>query len=274
MLKKENVFIITILLLPFILLLMILKFTNVLTDYFYNYIIIISILFYLFMFIESLFFMLDDIINSKKKLRIILVILIPLIYIPIFYLKNISRDDKYLSYIIFFLNIGLITGVYFCFKKSLTNYYIENEAEKIIIKETFDYSSKNNEFTIKINSDYICDNTLDGYVIACDNNSNDSFIGIYSYKDNNFSQGKLDDIMSFHFEEILRVINENNYESNIEYLDNYVKINYNNMSVLLTQRNYFFTNTGYSLIIIMEASENEENIKDLENVIETIQFLN
>ena len=80
--------------------------------------------------------------------------------------------------------------------------------------------------------------------------------------------------MSFHFEEILRVINENNYESNIEYLDNYVKINYNNMSVLLTQRNYFFTDTGYSLIIIMEASENEENIKDLENVIETIQFLN
>ena len=46
------------------------------------------------------------------------------------------------------------------------------------------------------------------------------------------------------------------------------------MSVLLTQRNYFFDDKGYSLIIIMESKNKESNQEDLENVIESIQFLN
>ena len=273
MVKKENVFIITMILFPFILLLMIFRFINFLKGSFYDYIIIILCLVFLNFFIETLFFMLDEIMHSKKKSRLIFAIIVPLIYIPIYYLKNISKDDKYLSYLIFSFNLILLIGLYFSIKSFLSNYYIMKEKDKFIIKDTFDYADKNNEFTIKINSDFRCDSTIEGYAIACENNKNDSFIGIYSYKDNNFNQGKLDDIMSFHFEEILDVIKENNYESNIDYIDKYVKINYNNMSVLLTQRNYFFSDNGYSLIIIMESESSEENITDLENVIESIQFL-
>ena len=271
--KKENVFIITLILFPFILSLLIFRLINFLKSNLYDYLIIVMSLVFLFYFIETLFFMLDDIIHSNNKKRIIFVMFIPFIYIPIYYYKNISRNDKYLSYFIFTINIILIVGLYFSFRKSLSNYVILKGMEDFVLKDTFDYSDKNNVFTIKIDKDYRCDNNLEGYVFACENNKNDAFIGVYSYEDANFNQGKLDDIMSFHFEDVLRVINENNYESSIEYLDNYVKINYSDMEVLLTQRNYFFPDKGYSLIIIMESSIKDSNINDLENIIETIQFL-
>ncbi len=273
MLKKENIFITTIILFPFILLLLILRIINFLKSDFYYYIIIILSLIFIFCFIETLFFMLDDIINSNNKKRIILVIFIPLIYIPIYYFKNISSSDKYLSIFISLLNISLIIGFYFSFRNAFSNYIILNNKNKIVLKEVFKYSDKNNIFSIRINKDYRCDSKLEGYAIACDNIKNDSFIGIYSYEDNNFNQGKLDDILSFHFEEVLSVIKENNFESSIEYLDNYVKIKYNDMAVLLTHRNYFFKDNGYSLIIIKESKDYPDNIKDFENVIETIEFI-
>ena len=181
--------------------------------------------------------------------------------------------DKCISYGLFVLNILLIIGFYFSFKNFFSNYIVLKGRENFILKETFDYVSKDNIFTIKIDKNFRCDSTLEGYSIACENNNNDSFIGIYTYEDNNFNQGKLDDILSFHFEEILNVVKENNYESNIEYLDNCVKINYNNMTILLTQKNYFFEDMGYSLIIIMEIRNNESSIEDFEKVIESIQFL-
>ena len=273
MLKKDNIFITTIILFPFILLFYILRFTDFLKSNLYYYIIIVLSLIFIFCFIETLFFMLDDIIKSNKRGRIIFVFLIPFIYIPIYYFKNISSNDKYLSIFISILNISLIIGFFFSFKGVFTNYINLNNKNKIVLKDTFEYADKSNKFTIKINKDYRCDSKLEGYVIACDNLINDSFIGIYSYEDNNFNQGKIDDILSFHFEKILNVIKENNYESNIEYLDNLVRISYNDMVILLTQRNYFFKDNGYSLIIISESKDYPDNIKDFENVIETIEFI-
>ncbi len=272
--EKEYVFIITMILLPFILSLFILRFVNFLKSNIYDYIIIVTSFLFLFCFIETLFFMLDEIVHSKNKKRIIFVLLIPIIYIPIYYLKNISSSDKYLSYLLFGLNVILIIGFYFSFKNVLSNYILLKGKDDFILKDIFDYASKDNTFTIKIDGNYRCDSSLEGYSIACENNSNDSFIGFYTYQDENFNQGKLDDILSFHFEEILNIIKENNYESNIEYLDDCVKIEYNNMSVLLTQRNYIFPDKGYSLIIIMESKNKESNQEDLEKVIESIQFLN
>ena len=273
MLEKDNIFIITIILFPFILSLLILRFIDFLKDKIYDYIIIILSLIFIFCFIETLFFILDEIIHSNNKKRIAFVVFIPFIYIPIYYFKNFSSTDKYLSIFISLLNVFLITGFYYSFRDALSKYFILSNKDKIVLKDTFKYSDKNNNFTIRINENYRCNNDIEGYVIACDNIKNDSFIGIYSYEDNNFTQGKLDDILSFHFEEILNVIKENNYDGNIEYLDNYVKISYNDMVVLLTQRNYFFKDSGYSLIIIKESRDYSDNIKDFENVIETIEFI-
>lgn len=273
MIKKENIFIITMILFPFTLALMILRFTNLLKSTLYNYLIIILILIYLIFFIETLFFMLDDILHSNKKSRLIYVFLLPIIYIPIYYFKYISQSEKVLSITIWGLSILLLVGFYFSFRKRLSDYIILKGKDSIILKDIYGYSDKNNEFTINIDSNYRCDKNLDGYVIACENLMNDSFIGIYSYKDKHFNQGKLDEIMSFHLEDIVNVIKENGYEINVDYLDKYTIINYNDMNVLLAQRNYFFPYNGYSLIFIMEASDNDDNINDLENIIESIQFL-
>ncbi len=273
MIKKENIFIITMILFPFTLALMILRFINLLKSFLYNYLIIILILIYLIFFIETLFFMLDDILHSNKKSRLIYVFLLPIIYIPIYYFKYLSKDEKMLSITIWGLSILLLIGFYFSFRKSLSDYIILKGKDDIILRDIYGYSDKNNEFTINIDSNYRCDRNLEGYAIACENLKNDSFIGIYSYKDKRFNQGKLDDIMSFHFEDIIKVIKDSGYESNVEYLDKYTKVNYNDMNVLIAQRNYFFPDNGYSLIFIMESSNKEDNVNDLEKVIESIQFL-
>ena len=93
--EKENAFIITMILFPFILALLCLRFIHFLKSNIYDYIVVLLSLVFLFYFIETLFFMLDDIIHSDNKKRIVYVFLIPFIYIPLYYLKNINLKDSF-----------------------------------------------------------------------------------------------------------------------------------------------------------------------------------
>jgi len=268
---KERSFIISLILFPFNLGIFILRIINFFKSNIYDYVIIILSIIFIFYFIVCLFYTVDEILNSSKKLRIILLLLFPFLYLPFYYGKYISNKEKILSYSIIILNLLLIIGFYLTFKNKLTNYIFDNE--KVIVKEEFNYVDKLGLFTILINKNYVCD-YLEGYDLTCDDNSNDSFIGIYTYEEESFSEGKKDDIKDFHIDEIISYIKENNYTYNEEEIDDYIKITYNDMAIILKSILYNYNNKEYLLIIIKESPDYEDNIIDLEKIIETITFIN
>ena len=91
MLKNYN-YILTIILYPFILILIYLLLTNSIKGDFYLYILIAMIIVFIPSFIMSLYGILEDILNSKAKWRIILVILFSVFYIPYYYTKNVTKQ--------------------------------------------------------------------------------------------------------------------------------------------------------------------------------------
>ena len=269
---KEDSFIIAICLFPMTLLLLILRLTNFLKSDMYYYLILIMGFVFLITFIISLFYIVDEVINSKNWQRIFFVLLIPLIYLPIYYVKYVNSEDKYLGYILPIVNLGLIFGLYFSFNSFFRNYYVNKEKDNIVLKKTFKFLDKNEEFTINVDNTYTCNNNLGDYAIACDRSVDDSFIGIYSYKEKEFSEAKLDVLKEYHFDEIVDIIEENGYETEIEEINEITLIKYSNMEVLFTQKQYYENEKVYSLIIIKECPSYDDNLKDFEKMIKTIEI--
>ncbi len=270
---KTNSFIVTLVLLPFIFLLAILRCINFLKQSFYDYIILGLLFVFFISFIISLFYALDEILHSNKKSRFVLMLFFPFLYLPIYYSKYVSISEKYLSYSLLGLDIILSILFFFSFKTMFINYMTMDLMSNFALKTIYNYADKSNTFTIDVDKNYVCGNNLEGYTLSCENNKDDSFIGIYLYEKESFSEGELDDIKSFHLEDILSIINENNYEYVVNNMDDLVKIDYNDMTVLIKQNNYINENKSYCLVIIKEVLDYEENINDFNRMIDTIRFL-
>ena len=271
---RDNSFIIAVLLLPFIFTLSILKLNKVLKGEMYGYLIIVLAVVFIVGFIFSLFFALDEIANSKNKKRLLLLMLFPIFYLPIYYTKYIYKNEKYLGYVVSVANAFLITLLFLGVKSFVIDYVVAQETKNFVISDTSRYVDKNNEFSIEINNSYVCSHDLGDYAISCDREEDDSFLGIYSYSKNNFSEGELDDIKDYHLEQIYDYIKESNYEYNIEPVyGGITKINYNEMSILVRDIIVNHNDKMYYLIIVKEVKEENLDIFDYEKTIQNIVFL-
>lgn len=272
---KENSIIITISLFPLILLLSLLRFVNFLKSNLYDYLIILMSLVFFFYFIISLFLVLDEIINSNNKSRIIWVILFSIFYLPIYYTKYVSKGEKYLGFLILISSIVLSIGTVYFLQERFFQYIVLVEKKKIVLKTSYEYSDKNKLFTIHVDNNYRCDNKLGDYALSCDSYSDDSFFGVYVYNDI-IDEDEVDEILSFHIEQTLDYISENNYEASISYLDeldNLVQIEYNDMVILITEKNYIVKDKTYNLIIVKELPKSENAIINFIKNINSIKFI-
>lgn len=270
---RENTFTLALVTFPFLLILCILKINNILKSNLYSYLILFMGIIFVIAFIFSLFFALDEILNSDNKKRVVLLMLFPIIYLPIYYTKYIYKNERVFGYATSILTIVLLSGLFFSVKTFVRDYMLNINKRDLVLVSTYDLMDKNKNFTMKINNNFVCTNKLGDYVISCDDNSTDSFIGIYSYKKYSFSQGELDDIMDHHLEETIKYIKEKNYTYEVERINNFIRVTYNNMVVLMERKMHVSNNNTYCLVIIHETSQENENIIDFENSIENIEFL-
>ncbi len=274
MLKNYN-YILTIMLYPFLLLLEYLMLRDLLNGLMYQYLILLMILLFIPSFIMSLYGILEDILNSKKKYRIIFLILLPFFYLPIYYTFYISKSEKYLGIIIGVLSVGLSYLTLTAFNERLYNYLTDAYKGNVMIKEDYVYTSSNDLFSINVSKNFRCSNdNIGDYVIFCDKLDDDSFIGVYSYDIKDYSESEISDILSFHLEQTLTYIKENGYTEDIKKYDDIIEINYSNMVILLTQKNYLLNDEKYSLVIIKEMPKKLNDIEVFKKMIATIKFLN
>ena len=263
---------ITLILFPFILLLAILRMINFLKSNIYDYLIILMCLVFLWYFIVSLFYASSDILNGKK-INFVFLLLFSIFYLPIYFVKEVYNKEKYLSYILFWLNI-ILFGIFCVFLRERIIYRIvEMEKEKIVLKTKYNYVDKNNLFTIMVDNQYTCYDDLGEYSVACENKHDDSFLGIYSYETSGFDDEELANILLFHINQSISYIEDNGYDYEVEELDNIVKIKYNDMVVLQKMENYIIGDSNYSLIIVKEVYDYDGNIQEFQNFIESIIFL-
>ena len=274
MLKNYN-YILTIILYPFILVLSYLILDNYLHSSFYLYLDLLMIIVFIPSFIMSLYNALEEILSSKKKWRVILLILFSYFYLPIYYTKYISKSEKYLGSIITILGIVLSYYTFSKFNDRLFEFLTNAFKNNVIINENYIYISADKKFTMNVSKDFRCNrNDIGDYVIYCDRLDDDSFIGVYSYEINDYNEEDILDILNFHINQSEEYIKESGYISDLEKKDDILEINYNNMVILLTQRIYVANDNQYSLVIIKEMPKELEDIQEFQKMIETIYFLN
>lgn len=271
---RNNNYVLTLLLMPFSLIIFILISIEFLKSKFYHYLFIIMFVICIISFIISLFYTVDGIIKSSNKKRLIFLIIFPFFYLPVYYTKYISKNEKVLGYFLCIFLLLLNVTTFFCLKKNILDYSKELDHKNIVLKNKYDYYAKNYLFSIDVNKNYSCNNDLGDYVIACDNSQDDSFLGIYSYKksDNDID---FDSLYKFHIDQSIGYIEENGYDYNIEYLSDMIKLNYldNQMSVIISKKYYQNEEDEFLLVIIKEVQNDYQNVIEFEKIIETINFL-
>ena len=270
---KENSFMITFCLLPIFLLLTVLKLSNFLEDSFYYYFILILGIILLITFIISLFFMLDEIIYSQKKYRLIFVFIFSFLYLPIYYVKYINKEDKVLGYSISIACLFLVIVLYPVTKAFVNNYYMNYHLHHFALNNIYNFVDKNRTFTIYVDNSFNCNNDLGEYAIACERSIDDSFIGIYHYQKESFSEGEFDDIKEFHLEQTLDILEENNYTYEMDEVNNSVLIKYNEMNIWFDVELYNIDNQMNILVIVKEGPEDLNNYLSFQKMVETIEFI-
>lgn len=274
MAKSYN-YILTIILYPFILLFELLMLKGILKSNFYLYLIIIMVILFFPSFIMSLYNSLEEILSSKKKWRLVLLIFLPFFYLPIYYTKYVSKEEKYLGIILCILSIILSCFTYSYFNKWMGKIFKEIYQGSVIINGRFTYASSDNLFLIDISKDYRCKNSdIGDYTISCEKLDDDSFIGVYLYDITDFDDEEIVDIMTFHINQSLEYISESGYKGIVNNLDEIIEIDYNNMVILLTQKNYLVNDNEYSLIFMKEMPKEMEDKEEFQKMIETVWFLN
>lgn len=246
--------------------------TNVLKSDIYFYSSFILSFIYLYFFIVCLFCTISDILNSNNKYSIILLILFPFIYLPYFYGKYISSKDFLMCNFISIINIILIIIFKILFDKTYYNYLLTNYNKNFKINEKYTYADKLNIFTIDVDKNYLCNNNLGEYDLTCEDNNTDSFIGIYLYERDNYSYKDLEKILSFHQDQTISYIKENNYDYRLSQ-SKYRIIKYNDMIVYLDAKYYHELDSTYYLIIIKETKSYHDNEKDFDNLVQSIKFI-
>ncbi len=274
MLKNYN-YMLTILLYPFIIILSYLKLMNNLKGSFYTYLIIIMILIFIPSFIMSIYGSSEEIFKSKKKWRIIPLILLSIFYLPIYYTKYVSKEEKYLGYILFLITIPLtILTINACNRRLLLHINNMNR-NYVIIDNHYVQHSTNNLFTIDVDETFRCNSEdIGDYVVSCDRLEDDSFIGIYSYDVTLEDDYEIEEKLDFHIKQTLDYIEEQGYEYDINDESNIIEVNYNENTILITQLNYIIDDSKYSLIIIKEMPRENISYEEYQKMIDSVYFLN
>lgn len=243
--------------------------------------ILISILIFIFVLslIISLLYTINDINNNqkgfKKFIHIILLFVFNIVYIPLYYGLFMVKE-KFIGLLLPLVSIGTIVLFYFASNNYILNYLKKLDDKNISVSTTFKYLSNNKLFTINVTKDYRCNNDLGDYVVSCDNNSDDSFIGIYSYNYTEYTPAQLDDIYNFHLEQTKEYINEAGYEYEEIIVEELVILKYDNMNVLYMGIDYDTNNdliNDYRLIVIKEVLDYENVINDFNKLLNSIEFI-
>ena len=281
---KDYVYITYIGVMPFLLLMLSLKFFAnekfIFNDtIFWILIIILSIVFVL-SFIISLLYTIEHILNLqygfvRKSIHLILLFIFNMVYIP-FYYGIYMVIEKALGLFMPFVNIGTIVLFFFASNNYILDYFKKLDAKNILVNTNYTYLSKNDLFNIKVTKDYSCNKDMGEYVISCDKEEDDSFLGIYSYSYKDYSMGQLDDIYYFHLEQTKDYIKEADYEYTEELGDKIVVLKYSDMVVLYKGIDCDIDNDGnydYRLIIIKEVPEHDDVIKEFDELVNSIEFV-
>ena len=274
MLKNYN-YVLTILLYPFILVLSYLKLSNLIKGELYTYLIIIVLLFFIPSFIMSLYNASEEILNSKKKWRIILLITLSIFYLPIYYTMYVAKEEKYLGYILFIITIPLSIITIKAMNNRILMFLNEAYKNSVSINEHYVTNSTNNLFSINVDASFRCkkDNIGD-YVISCERLADDSFIGVYSYDITDDLEDEIYEKLEFHVNQTLDYIKEHNFVYDINDDTDIIEISYNENIILITQKNYLVGNNKYSLIIIKEMPRYYISYEEYKKMIDSITFLN
>ena len=274
MIKNYN-YILTILLYPFILVLSYLKLTNLIKGGLYTYLIILVLIVFIPSFIMSLYNACEEILNSKKKWRIVLLILLSIFYLPIYYTMYVSKEEKYLGYILFVFSIPLTIITILAGNNKLLEFLNDAYKNSVVLNENYVTYSTNNLFSIDVDASFRCkkDNIGD-YVISCERLEDDSFIGIYSYDISYDDEDEIIEKLDFHVQQTIDYIKEKKYEYEINNSDNIIEISYKDNTILITQSNYIVDENKYSLIIIKEMPKYYISYDEYQKMIDSIEFLN
>ena len=276
MLKNYN-YVLTILTYPFIMVLSYLKIINYIKSEWYTYLILAMLIIFIPSFIMSLYSAVEEILNSDKKWRIILLILLSIIYLPVYYTKYVAKEEKYLGYILLIISIPLTIFTIRAINNKLTVFLTDALKKSIVVNENFVYYSSDYSFSIGVDKTFRCKNrNIGDYVISCDRLEDDSFIGIYKYDVSKDSEEDLEEKLNFHIDQTISYIEEQEYEYELIDVgnDNIMQIDYNENSILITQSNYDVGDIKYSLIIIKEVPKENVSYEEYQKMIDSISFLN
>lgn len=268
---------ITIMLYPFIVILCYLRLINYLKSNLYTYLIIFMIIIFIPSFIMSLYASSEEILASKKKWRIVFLIFLSIFYLPIYYTKYVSKEEKYLGYFLFVAAIPLTILMINASTKKLSSFLSNAYRNYAVINENYVYRASNNLFTINVDKTFRCNSEDVGdYVISCDRLEDDSFIGIYSYDISYDGEDDLEEKLNFHINQTIDYIEEEGYTYELIDTgnDSFVEIDYNENAILIAQRNYVFEDAKYSLIILKELKKELVNYEEYEKMIDSVYFLN
>ncbi len=276
MLKNYN-YILTIILYPFILALSYLRLINYIKGNLYTYLIIFMIIIFIPSFIMSLYSALDEILYSKKKWRVIPLIFLSIFYLPIYYTKYVSKEEKYLGIIVFIITIPLAILTINAATIKLDKVWRKAFKNYVVVNENYVQMASNNLFSLGVDKTFRCTNEdIGDYVISCDRLEDDSFIGIYSYDVSNDSEEDILDKFDFHIGQTLDYIEESGftYELIDTGRDTFVEIDYNENAILISQSNYLVGDIKYSLIIMKEVKKELVDYEEYQKMIDSIYFLN
>lgn len=282
---KDYLIVTTISLTPFLFLLIVFKYyfsdKIVIDDKIFLILIILCTIILIITFIFSLFYVLEDIHFKKEKLSKKIIqftntILFNLLYLPVYYIKNSLNKNIFYGLTFVILDILLISLSFNIFENKFLNYMSELDKKNIVISEKYYYRDKNNLFRIKIDTKYVCNNDLGDYKIACDNQNDDSFIGIYSYNYQEYTPAQLNEVDNFHLLQTESYIKEAGYEySIIEDNDLKVIMYDEDMSVFYKVIDYDINNdqiNDYHLIVIKEVLYTDNAIIEFNELINNIEF--
>ena len=274
MLRNYN-YVVTILLYPFILILSYLSFTRVLKDSLYTYLIIVMLFFFIPSFIMSLYHASEEILNSKKKWRMIFLILLSIFYLPIYYTKYVAKEEKYLGYLLFVIAVPLTILTIMAGNKRLLVFFNNIYRNNVVINDNYVLYSSNKLFSINVDKTFRCNSDdIGDYVISCDRLEDDSFIGVYSYDVTLEDEEEIEEKLDFHLGQTLDYIEEKGYTYEINSDSNIVSISYNENTILITQSNYLVGEKKYSLIILKEMPKEYISYEEYQKMIDSVYFLN
>ena len=274
MLKNYN-YMLTILLYPFMLVLSYLKLTNIIRGSLYTWLILIMLFVFVSSFIMSIYNAADSILKSDKKWRIFPLILFSIFYLPIYYTKFISKEEKYLGFILVLISIPFTIITYNLCLKKISLFLDDAYKNYIVLNENYVYISANQLFSINVDKTFRCSNdNIGDYVISCDRLADDSFIGIYSYDVSYDDENDLVEKLDFHVKQVISYIEENGYTYDMSNENGIIKIEYDTNGILISQHNYWINDIKYSLIIMKEMPKEYINYEEYQKMIASIQFLN